>query len=71
MQYLKQMPNGNRVTVNKDVYDVDKHHPKYNQIIATIGLTIYSVARAMSGPVPRALRYGGQRPRMGNAWNGG
>lgn len=70
MQYLKEMPNGNRVPVTPNQWLIDKYEPRYHQIIATMGLTIYKVARVMGGKAPKPLRYGG-RGRADVAWNGG
>lgn len=72
MQYLKELPSGNRVPVSQEQFMLDKFDPSYHQIIATSGLIIYKLAKRMSvSKVARPLRYGG-RGRGGPcmAWNG-
>ena len=72
MQYLKELPNGNRVSVDHFKYGIDRHHPKFVQIIATGTIIVYKLAIAQKvANAVVALKYGGQRPRMGNVWNGG
>jgi len=71
MQYLKEMPNGNRKQVDQEQFLVDKHNPDYCQIIATSALVIYKLARRATGHVPKPLRYGGRgRGGPGTVWNG-
>lgn len=70
MQYLKEMPNGNRIPVDLNTYLVDKRHPKFHQIIAAGELIIYKLA--LPNPYREVkVKYGGRgRGGPGTVWNG-
>lgn len=72
MQYLKELPSGNRVPVSRDQHMQDKFDKDYHQIIATSGLVIYKLAKRMGmSKAPPHYKYGGRgRGSPGSAWNG-
>lgn len=67
MQYLKEMPCGNRKRVSQSTWMLDRYMSGYTQIIATSALTIYKMGDTAS--VSRPLKYGG-RAQPGYHWNG-
>ena len=69
MQYVKELPNGNRVQVKQDQFLVDRHLKGYTQIVATTALVIYCIGKVAKAP--KRLRYGGRmRGGAGSVWNG-
>ena len=60
MQYLKEMPNGNRVSVSADEWAIDRFDKGYVQIIATMGLLIYRLAGMKTRMAEPHLKYGGR-----------
>lgn len=60
MQYLKEMPNGQRVSVDHYQWMKDSFDKAYVQIIATSGLTIYRVAGVGSRVAEPRYKYGGR-----------
>jgi len=60
MQYLKEMPNGNRVSVSADEWAIDRFDKGYTQIIATMGLLIYRIAGMKTRTIEPRLKFGGR-----------
>lgn len=69
MQYVKELPNGNRVQVNKDVYLVDKYDKSFVQVIATSTVLVYRMTK-QAYKMLHVPKYAGQQ-RSGLVWNGG
>lgn len=71
MQYLKEMPCGNRKQVSQDQFLTDKYNPSFMQIIATSALVVYKLHSQATAHVSKPLRYGGRgRAGHGSVWNG-
>lgn len=62
--YLKELPNGNRVTVDHNEYMVDSFKREFMTIINTSTVLIYRLAGVKSRPVERTYRYGGRRSHI-------
>lgn len=69
MQYLREMPSGNRVPVSFETFMVDEQDKHYMQIVATSGLLIYRLSKVTNAPAPKPLKWGG-RGQAGMVWNG-
>lgn len=61
MQFLKEMPSGNRAPVTAMQHMTDRYHKDYVPIIKTANLTIYRIGGRGSRPMERNYRYGGRR----------
>lgn len=61
MQYYKELPNGNRVSVSEAEWLIDKHDKAYNQIIAAGTVLVYRLARCLGVTTEKPLQYGGRR----------
>lgn len=71
MQYLKQLPNGNRVSVDEATHNIDSYNKYYLPIINTMGLTIYRCHKGDNSPkVDKPLRYGGRNRGGDRVWHG-
>ena len=59
MQYFKQLPNGERVQVTEDQWQVDSFHKRYLQIIAAPTVTVYRLNMPSPFRAERRVKYGG------------